>query len=1305
MERKSLNLNADDRIQLSGQLLKVIKTLSAGGNALTYLVEEDRTTSNTVFVLKLLAPKELRKRSAALHLEGNTICLQGSAYEHLIFQQAKETLVREYDLMNEINRAVGEGNNATGMCQLFSDRKDAENGLLLMSTARGMTLREWRETYYTHEHSRLRAYVHASVKLIQQLTSILKDLHKNGFLHLDLTPSNVWLYGDDKILSPQNIIGQIPNHSIALLDWGSCHKKSEFENVEYGSSAYDSLLSTISISQGFTSPAVIQYLHANAIEFSGTISESADLFSCAALLRYLVTGEGFAWKEAVWPNECFELGTQMAINKFFEAGKDFNITYDGLCETLADARAALSNRGIYASLALNASQQHFASDHSKINPDLLTGVSSDSVEYKSLVDWFEHQQQMQTSEPIRALLLNSEGGAGKTSQMYELWKYCLSASVIPLYIPLLRLDYEKKFPVLRYALSTYFPASENADNDELLSALKNLLQNDSNHKFIFLLDGWNELSDEYIIENDIEFLCNCKNVHVILSSRKDYRLAVTDRFLILKLLPLKENQINNVYSLTNVSSRMRDCLKNPMLLSLAMEMPYVYGKQLDCPVVDSAGELMYSYVETQCLKMRQDAADCKWADELVDNLAALATYEKNYHHALSFEKIKNILGFSSDNEVRGFCRTAIKYGLLNIVSNINKEFCFSHERWLEFFQALSIYRKIHGWVDKEDPIPAPHSELNSKTLSPEVAATIADLAKDYLRVPEAANSCGPSDIDRCLDLLRTSKEETSGVWKEVFNLISIMKQGRKNDLSCADLTCLDLTNVPLNEITFSRNVGDKWYTASVANSKISCTSFFPFSDTFKAFFWKNYIIHVTKNYCITIVYKHTQGILDQKKLPLHISPFAFRDVEMEEHEDCVHLYILTEIRECMQIFEVTINQDGYISCSYIPKQISRLQMYSGDCELLFDKESRNYFRLTEFNCYGYCYRLNQTSKCTVRNATTTGSVDIFEQNGSAVRSYTLLIDGQETELKMIDVFQLEQGPVLCCLFTRSTFGTCSKKTWDISIRSILKDGQLSEVYTEDDSINNFLSAFPFLDDGFVQTNLSRRGYHPLSWRRFRFGPLANVKMDNQQHIVGLLERDLDSISQKPKIDFVNIKNNQIIEKKADDSLIEKATYIPHMFSFVISSKIIDRNYLASIYRQYMHNSSKAVCDSLESADFDLNISVEMVEDDAIDYQTTPDGIGSDVDFIRNSFKRYRIYSDIWSLEGKKLGIIHIPSLYHLKHIVYPGEPPVFLFVKKVDFSTVHINERKRFLFEILDYNGAIVPDEYIPIKATFHDQS
>ena len=247
--------------------------IGSGGTGNVYLAQGG---NGKLYALKELYPKELR---AELKRDNKTnlLVLSTTSNEEKtknVYAWYKENLVEEAKFCQEAVKSRCLNNNDPYFLNCLGILEmDDLNTYAIYETYEGRTLSQCISEFWQNPAKDYEKHLTKMLIIMAIASTKLQYVHNMDILHLDLSPSNLYLsdYGYGEI---NNVEGEIP----CLLDFGSAFKiDSDVEKHRF------------SASEGFTAPELYNVL--NGVE--NKISTTTDIYSLVAILYYALTGEIF----------------------------------------------------------------------------------------------------------------------------------------------------------------------------------------------------------------------------------------------------------------------------------------------------------------------------------------------------------------------------------------------------------------------------------------------------------------------------------------------------------------------------------------------------------------------------------------------------------------------------------------------------------------------------------------------------------------------------------------------------------------------------------------------------------------------------------------------------------------------------------------------------------------------------------------------------------------------------------------------------------------------------------------------------
>ena len=260
--------------------------IGSGGTGNVYLAQGG---NGKLYALKELYPKELRaelKRNS----ETNLLVLSTTSNEEKtknVYAWYKENLVEEAKFCQEAVKSRCLNNNDPYFLNCLGILEmDDLNTYAIYETYEGRTLSQCISEFWQNPAKDYEKHLTKMLIIMAIASTKLQYVHNMDILHLDLSPSNLYLsdYGYGEI---NNVEGEIP----CLLDFGSAFKiDSDVEKHRF------------SASEGFTAPELYNVL--NGVE--NKITTIADVYSLVAIVYYALTGEIFDDNLGLFKDELLE---------------------------------------------------------------------------------------------------------------------------------------------------------------------------------------------------------------------------------------------------------------------------------------------------------------------------------------------------------------------------------------------------------------------------------------------------------------------------------------------------------------------------------------------------------------------------------------------------------------------------------------------------------------------------------------------------------------------------------------------------------------------------------------------------------------------------------------------------------------------------------------------------------------------------------------------------------------------------------------------------------------------------------------
>jgi hypothetical protein len=571
-------------IDLGGERYTIERQAGRGSNAIvysaTYYDNLQRNKKHTVFIKELFPyhPKGAVYRADSCDI----LCKEDAAD---FFSLHRKSFIRgnacQLDIQNSFSDISG-GNINTY----------EKNGTLytILGINNGETLQNSAE-----KDNSLQTLSGLTACMLGILES-LEVFHKNGFLHLDISPDNVLLW------PPR---GESGHRRAQLIDYNSMWNMNELSlNGTY-----------FSIKENYSAPEL-------RMRESGSVSPATDLFSvCAVFFEYL-TGS--------------PLNFSALYSGGIQIGADGKLLC-GVCATAAEKAIAIVKKG----LKLPPSQRYqdiesLRSDFTELSRRIAgVGITHAALWEAGRARFHEQicgnkqynyifsDEELLPGKirigcgdelPVTCALrrlpeacpharLTAGGGMGKTTALLRLWKDGAAAyhadKPVPVYIPLYRYKYGSIPFVKGYLLERLKFDSKTATVEDALHSLDGLLETRvrCGPSVILLLDGLNEVTeDTRPLLAEIDELAKKKGVQIILTSRSEDISLPFDR---MEILPLSREEIKRYLIKRNMlypaDGSTQGIIVNPMMLRMYAAVCGAAHKPVD---IGSADELMNRYIDS-----------------------------------------------------------------------------------------------------------------------------------------------------------------------------------------------------------------------------------------------------------------------------------------------------------------------------------------------------------------------------------------------------------------------------------------------------------------------------------------------------------------------------------------------------------------------------------------------------------------------------------------------------------------------------------------------------------------------------------
>lgn len=606
-----------------------------------------------------------------------------------------------------------------------------------------------------------------ALSLIEKvIVSVYETCHKHGILHLDIKPDNLYS----------------TKGRVRLLDFGCSYGQEELVEMSKESTDFsDFPVCTGTI--GFRSP-LLNNLYVSFAEgdqeeiekYLKKLSVKDDIYSIVHTFFFLLTGKTVSrlWdeddygnynklgliKKALIDEGIIDPVYQELVLEIFnkvENGKyERLISEDG--KSLMDDVDLLYNivkrKGFHDEIIIKKSIELFNVNYNaryfKIYEGILPLVDFEKKKITVTDLVFKHINSGIKNLKKNIFLSGPIGGMGKTISLWHLWRESLSLKLdeesdkyivdsdyyqdqyVPIYVPL-GLIGEEDNNLVEYIIKNYLErVGEDTEKKDYYGLFEGLLNN-TKRKYIFILDGLNEINSKKTKDNlkkNVDGISEKQNCYVVISSR-NYEKKY-NKFSEYTINTLSEQQIldyclveNNIEEKYEISNKLK-VLSTPMLLTMFVELysslSYEDIKKID---FESEGDLLEAYFDSQIIH-------CEDAEIIIDYVLPLFTVEQleagKITTILDFESCSNYLHKTFDyicnneallskimnadendtfkeiiknEDFNRFLDWFVQITINNqhIIINNNGRYTYYHENYRDFFVAKGL--AILSWVDEK----------------------------------------------------------------------------------------------------------------------------------------------------------------------------------------------------------------------------------------------------------------------------------------------------------------------------------------------------------------------------------------------------------------------------------------------------------------------------------------------------------------------------------------------------------------------------------------------------------------------------
>ncbi len=466
----------------------------------------------------------------------------------------------------------------------------------------------------------------------------------------------------------------------------------------------------------------------------------------------------------------------------------------------------------------------------------------------------------------RNLFLFGDGGMGKTVTLLKTADYLLDNGIPAIYVPLSKINTKK-------TVEDYLKMNVCNGMGMYWRILRDTMSFKKGYapSVVLLLDGVNELpADKEIAKSIIkdikeEFIDGYKGVDLIITSRwfDTYVLSdIDDKVIKLEMQQLDSDHINKHLESIGAPSvndkKMLSVLSTPLFLSLYADVEKhkdKYKHIRDIKLIenpDTPGKILQNFFQTQLFRAAEEknfdrVAHYVLLDYMLPEIAYRMTRKQNQNMVLSFnDEIKPILYAIQKNISKRYdwyvwdvlvdrfegIPTVNLHSLITIAKNLHflheTEDGYSlHQSFRDYFAACHIKNEMLAFCTdrnrKDDVSPV----LEEACFDDDILKFVSDLVREEESEPvkvdggwELQNN---SKTEQLLDLWRDAEGEKAQ--NAVYNLFSIMRIGRKNQLFGCDFSKLDLRKCKLVGNIFVEWENNNIYTCKFDEAWINYSSF------------------------------------------------------------------------------------------------------------------------------------------------------------------------------------------------------------------------------------------------------------------------------------------------------------------------------------------------------------------------------------------------------------------------------------------------------------------------------------------------
>ena len=466
--------------------------------------------------------------------------------------------------------------------------------------------------------------------IIQNLLDVLATFHKNGILHLDISPDNI-------LLLPLLEGKKEMQRRILLIDynstWNTNHKN--LDGMYSGTK------------KGYSAPEV-------TLKKLNFIRPSADLFSVCAVFYQMITGKQLTEEDMqnrkirqfhiencpsakTWISSVKWKVVEVLTKGLWLSPSMRYQTTEELKKEIMDLQDRIQGRGVSKSVLWEISKRQRKEYEKTRKPFTYNSEAAIRWGDEKVLNEQEFWNQFCTEH--KNVLLTGSGGVGKTTLLYRYWKqmthHYSEKQPVVWYLPLLR--YQKRnvsnkqaeesgkepipiqgIPFIRACLLEEVKANDQVHRvEDAVWVLNQLLNQD--RQLILLLDGLNEVyvSKRELLK-EIQELSTKPGVQIVLVERTNtIAKSGIQTFLSCEIEALRHSQVQHILEekqiLYPAELSMQQLLTNQMMLELYLEIKrdstaMWKDGSIGNIAFHTASELFAEYYRMTCQKIRQSMA-------------------------------------------------------------------------------------------------------------------------------------------------------------------------------------------------------------------------------------------------------------------------------------------------------------------------------------------------------------------------------------------------------------------------------------------------------------------------------------------------------------------------------------------------------------------------------------------------------------------------------------------------------------------------------------------------------------------------